>query len=182
MLKNKIVFITGASSGIGEACAQVFAEQGANLVLCARRLDKIKLLAEQLQQKYSIKTKVLQFDVQNYAMIQQALTSLAAEWQTPDILINNAGLALGLDKLQEGDVHQWEQMIDTNIKGLLFATRLLLPPMVKRKQGQIINIGSISGHAVYSGGTVYCATKHAVRAITEGLQLDLLGTQVKVSV
>lgn len=179
--KNKIVLITGASSGIGAACAKIFAEHGAKLILCARRDEKNKQVAQELQQQYSVEILTLQMDVQQAEKVQDALTNLPPEWRDIDILINNAGLSLGLDKIQTGNIADWEQMIDTNVKGLLYVTGTVLPGMVARNCGHIINIGSISGHEVYAGGVVYCATKFAVHAITAGLKKDLHGTAVRVS-
>lgn len=181
MLKNKIVYITGASSGIGSACAKQFAKSGAKLLLCARRGGLVDELAEQLQHEYGIETLAMQLDVSRREDVAKKLQALPAAWQGVDILVNNAGLAAGLDFIQEGNVDDWDEMIETNIKGLLYMTRELLPKMVVRNTGHIINIGSIAGHQVYPKGAVYCATKHAVKAITEGLRMDLLGTKIRVS-
>lgn len=181
MLKNKIVFITGASSGIGEACAKQFAQAGANLLLFARRLDKIQMLAKSLENQHKIDVHCVALDVRDYAQIKKQLNTLPEKYQRADILINNAGLAAGLDAIQDANVQDWEEMIDTNIKGLLYMTREIVPAMVAHNAGHIINIGSIAGHIVYPKGVVYCATKHAVKALTEGLRMDLLGTQVRVS-
>lgn len=180
-LKNKIVFITGASSGIGEACAQSFAEAGAHVLLCARRLSVVQALAQQLKKTYGVETHAFQLDVRDYAMVKTQLSALPARWKTMDILLNNAGLAAGLETIQEANVQDWEDMIDTNVKGLLYVTREILPDMVKRNAGHIINIGSISGHYLYSKGVVYCTTKHAVKALSEGLRLDLFGMNIRVS-
>lgn len=180
-LKHKIVLITGASSGIGKACAEAFAGAGAALILCARRKERLEELAKHLENLYETKSYLICLDVQDKAAVHHAISQLPTEWQSIDIIINNAGLALGLDKIQDGQLSDWEQMIDTNIKGLLYMTRCVLPGMLQRNQGHIINISSVSAHYVYSGGAVYCATKHAVKAITEGLQLDLLGTNLKVT-
>jgi 3-hydroxy acid dehydrogenase/malonic semialdehyde reductase len=173
MLKNKVVLITGASSGIGAACAEQFARAGARLLLCARRLDMIK--------KYDADMHTFELDVRDHAAVKKQFAALPAEWKNIDILVNNAGLAAGLDSIQESSVDDWEQMIDTNIKGLLYMTREVLPQMVERNAGHIINIGSIAGHTVYPKGAVYCATKHAVKTLTEGLRMDLFGTRVRVS-
>jgi 3-hydroxy acid dehydrogenase / malonic semialdehyde reductase len=180
-IANQIVLITGASSGIGAACAKRFAEAGAKLILTARRLERLKELADQLEADYQCVPYLLQFDVRDQGQVKQALSSLPAEWNQIDILINNAGLSRGLDKLHEGDINDWEEMIDTNLKGLLYMTRYVLPYMVQRGNGHVVNIGSIAGHYTYPNGNVYCATKAAVKALTEGLKMDLLGTPVRVS-
>jgi 3-hydroxy acid dehydrogenase / malonic semialdehyde reductase len=178
---DRIILITGASSGIGEACAHVFAESGARLILTARRSPRLEALKTQLQQQFNTEVLVLTFDVRDRPSITTALDSLPPEWQAIDILINNAGLSRGLDKLYEGDIQDWEEMIDTNVKGLLYMTRAIAPGMVARGRGHVINLGSIAGHETYPRGNVYCATKAAVRAISEGLKQDLLGTPVRVS-
>ena len=179
-IKNQIVLITGASSGIGAACAQAFAQAGAKLILAARRLDRLEKLAEDLE-KSGCQTHLLQLDVRDRAQVESTLAALPADWSAVDILVNNAGLSRGLDKLYEGNVQDWEDMIDTNVKGLLYMTRSLVPGMVSRSQGHVINIGSIAGHQTYPNGNVYCATKAAVRVLSEGLKMDLLGTPVRVS-
>jgi NADP-dependent 3-hydroxy acid dehydrogenase YdfG len=176
MLENAIVLITGASSGIGAACAKLFARSGAKLILVARRQERLQALATELQQAYGTSSYLLTLDVRDRAAVQQALQSLPPAWAEIDILINNAGLSRGLDKLHSGAVQDWEEMIDTNIKGLLYVTRAVLPGMVERGRGHVVNIGSIAGRQTYPGGAVYCASKAAVRAISEGLKLDLLGT------
>jgi 3-hydroxy acid dehydrogenase / malonic semialdehyde reductase len=180
-VKDRIVLITGASSGIGEACAHVFAEAGARLILTARRSPRLATLKTQLEQQFNADVLVLTFDVRDLTSVNAAFDSLPAEWQAIDILINNAGLSRGLDKLYEGNIQDWEEMIDTNIKGLLYVTRAIAPGMVARGHGHAINLGSIAGHETYPRGNVYCATKAAVRAISEGLKQDLLGTPVRVS-
>ncbi len=176
-LKDKIVMVTGTSSGIGEACARAFAEKGARLIIAARRKDRLEKLAGSLKTE----TLVIQLDVRDRAAVGKNIDTLPAEWAEIDILVNNAGLSRDLSKLHEGRHESWDQMIDTNVKGLLYVSRAVLPGMVRRGRGQVINIGSIAGHEVYPGGNVYCATKHAVDAITRGMRLDLLGTGVKVS-
>jgi len=181
MLKNKLVFITGASSGIGRACAQEFAQMGVKLLLCARRLELIDDVAQQLIRDYGIEVHTFKLDVRQHSEVKKALAALPDAWKAIDVLVNNAGLAAGLDTLQEGDVQDWEDMIDTNIKGLLYMTREIVPQMVARHCGHIINIGSIAGHQVYPKGAVYCATKYAVGVISDGLRLDLSGTNVRVS-
>ena len=180
-LKDQIVLITGASSGIGEACARVFAQAGAKLILAARRQERLEQLADQLSKTYACELHLLPLDVSDRTQVQATLESLPLPWQEVDILINNAGLSRGLDKVHEASIQDWEEMIDTNIKGLLYMTRSLVPGMVSRGRGHVINIGSIAGHQTYPGGSVYCATKAAVKSISEGLKQDLLGTPVRVS-
>ena len=180
-LKDKIVLITGASSGIGAACAKQFAEQGANVILAARRLERIQSLANELEQQYGIKALAQPLDVRDRETVDALLPSLDPAWQSIDILVNNAGLALGSELMQESDIDNWDAMIDTNLKGLLYVTRAILPSMVKRSSGHIINIGSIAGHETYPRGNVYSATKHAVTALSQSLRLDLLGTGLRVS-
>lgn len=176
-LTNKIVFITGASSGIGEAAARKFAQKGSRTILAARRLDRLKELASELPRQQHL----LELDVRDHKKVKKAIDALPAQWQAIDILVNNAGLSRGLDKLHEGKIVDWEEMIDTNIKGLLYVSRAVIPGMVSRGRGHIINIGSIAGHEVYPGGNVYCATKHAVDAITKGMRIDLVDTPIRVS-
>jgi serine 3-dehydrogenase len=178
---NRIVLITGVSSGIGEACARVFAQAGAKLIIAARRFDRIQQLASELEQKFGIAIYPLQLDVRDRESANSILTALPADWQNIDLLINNAGLSRGLEKLHEGNIDDWEEMIDANVKGLLYVTRAIVPGMVSRNRGHIVNIGSIAGRAAYPGGNVYCASKAAVRAISEGLKQDLLGTPIRVS-
>jgi len=180
-LSQKTVFITGASSGIGAACARLFAAQGARLLLCARRHQKLVEVAQQLRQEYQSEVHTLQLDVTQWSEVQQQWGQLPAEWQQIDILVNNAGLSRGLENFQEGHMTDWHEMIDANVKGLLQVTRMVLPDMVERNQGHIINIGSVAGHQVYPKGAVYCATKHAVRALSQGLRMDLAGTKIRVS-
>ena len=181
MIKDKIVFITGASSGIGMACAKQFAAAGAHLLLCARRLQLLNKLASQLQHEHGIQVHTFSLDVRQRTQVTEALNGLPQQWKNVDVLINNAGLAAGLDVLQEGDIQDWEDMIDTNIKGLLFVTREILPQMVDKNAGHIINIGSIAGHQTYPKGAVYCATKQAVNVLSQGLRMDLFGTNIRVS-
>ena len=180
-LKNKIVFITGASSGIGEACAIEFAKQKANLILMARRVKRLKTLADKLEKKYKIKIIILEADVRHYSEVEKRFNKLDKVWKSVDILVNNAGLARGLDKIYEGKLADWDEMIDTNIKGLLNVTRIISPLMVKRKKGHIINIGSTAGHEVYTYGNVYSATKFAVKSLTQSFRLDMLDKGIKVS-
>lgn len=177
---KRIALITGASSGIGEACARKFAEGGYDLILTARRAEKLAELKAELEAK-GTKVKTLTFDVRDAEAAETAVDSLEPEWRKIDVLINNAGLALGLDKEYEGDPDDWNTMIDTNIKGLLTMTRLIVPGMVERNEGHVINIGSVAGDAAYAKGNVYCATKAAVKTITDGLRIDLAGTAVRVT-
>ena len=180
-MEKKTAFITGASSGIGLACAHRFAEAGINLLLCARRKDRIEKIVRELTSKYNTKVYGFTLDVRNQKEVDQAWDSLPAEWKNIDILLNNAGLARGFSKLHEGQISDWDEMIDTNIKGLLYITRRVVPEMVRLNRGDIVNIGSIAGHEVYPNGNVYCATKYAVKALTEGLRIDLVGTPIRVS-
>jgi serine 3-dehydrogenase len=180
-VKDQIVLITGASSGIGEACARVFAQAGAKLILAARRQERLEQLASKLSKEYACELHLMSLDVCDRSAVQSALDNLPASWSAVDILINNAGLSRGLDKLHEASIEDWEEMIDTNIKGLLYMTRSLVPGMVSRGKGHVINIGSIAGYQTYPGGSVYCATKAAVKSISEGLKQDLLGTPVRVT-
>lgn len=177
---KRIALITGASSGIGEACARKFAEGGYDLILTARRAEKLAELGAELEAEGS-KVKTLTFDVRDAEAAETAVDSLEPEWLKIDVLINNAGLALGLDKEYEGDPDDWNTMIDTNIKGLLTMTRLIVPGMVERNEGHVINIGSVAGDAAYAKGNVYCATKAAVKTITDGLRIDLAETAVRVT-
>ena len=178
---KKTVLITGASSGIGEGCARKFASQGARLILNSRSTDKLTSLAEELKEKYDAECYVMPFDVCNREAATAALNALPQEWKSIDVLINNAGLAIGVDKEHEGSLDEWDVMIDTNIKALLSMTRLVVPEMVERGRGHIINIGSIAGDAAYPGGSVYCATKAAVKALSDGLRIDLVDTPLRVT-
>lgn len=180
-LKGKTVFITGASSGIGKACAEQFAALGANLVITARREDRLKTLASELSSEYGISCMPIQLDVRNHEQVQSVFLKLQADKIEVDVLVNNAGLALASDKIQSGQITNWDTMIDTNVKGLLYVTKAALPTMLKRNQGHIINIGSVAGHGCYASGNVYCATKYAVRALSKSIRLDLMGTAIRVS-
>jgi serine 3-dehydrogenase len=180
-LRDKIVFITGASSGIGQSCARAFAREGAKILMAARRLERLKKLSAELKADHGVPSRVIQLDVRDQAAVERAFAGLPAEWTAVEVLINNAGLSRGLDKLYEGKIGDWEEMIDTNVKGLLYVSRAVIPGMVKRGGGHVINIGSIAGHEVYPGGNVYCATKFAVNALSRGLRLDLSGTPLRVS-
>jgi serine 3-dehydrogenase len=180
-LKNRIVLITGASAGIGRSCARAFAREGAKLILAARRRERLEELAAGLKQRPGEDILLLPLDVKDRIEVEKAVSGLPPGWASVDILVNNAGLSRGLDKIQEGKLNDWDEMIDVNIKGLLSVSRAVIPGMVKRGQGHIINIGSISGHEVYPGGGVYCATKFAVDALSKGMRLDLLGTGLRVT-
>ncbi len=176
-LENKTVLITGASAGIGAACARQFGAAGARLVLMARRMEQLEKLAAEIDAE----SHVVEIDIRKRKDLTAVFEDLPEEFAIIDILVNNAGMGRGLDKLHEGRVDGWEEMIDTNIKGLLYVTREVLPGMVERGSGHVINIGSIAGHEVYPGGNVYCATKHAVNALTKGMRLDLVDTPIRVS-
>ncbi len=178
---KQTVFITGASSGIGKACAQQFAALGMNVVITARRSEKLQQHAQELSSKYGVKVTPFQLDVQKNEQVETLFKQLEKEKIEIDILVNNAGLALSTDLLQDGKVSNWDVVIDTNIKGLLYVTRACLPAMIKRNRGHIINVGSVAGHGCYISGNVYSATKHAVRAISKSLRLDLMGTALRVS-
>jgi len=180
-LKDKIVFITGASSGIGESTARAFAALGARVLLCGRRVERIEKLSRALESEHKSVVHTFRLDVRDQAAVDRAIAGLPAEWRSIDVLVNNAGLSRGLDKLPHGLLSDWEEMIDTNVKGLLYVTRAVLPGLIERGRGHIINIGSIAGHEVYPAGNVYCATKFAVRALSKGLRLDLNGTPIRVS-
>ena len=177
---NKIVLITGATSGIGLACARKFAENGDRLILTGRNESRLAEIRKELTDK-GIDVLTLTFDVRNREQAEKCLCGLPVEWQQIDVLVNNAGLALGLEPEYEGSFDDWETMIDTNIKGLLTMTRLVVPGMVKRGQGHVINIGSVAGDAAYAGGNVYCATKAAVKALSDGLRIDVANTAVRVT-
>lgn len=177
---KKIAFITGATSGIGQACAQKFAASGYNLIINGRNTDKLNEMRETLTQS-GVEVLTLPFDVRDREATRNAIESLVSPWNQIDVLVNNAGLALGLDKEYEGDFEDWDTMIDTNIKGLLHVTRMVVPAMVARNRGHVINIGSVAGDAAYANGNVYCATKAAVKTITDGLRIDLAHTAVRVT-
>lgn len=178
---DKIVLITGASSGIGAGCARKFASEGARLILNARNIERLEAIAEELKNEYGAACYILPFDVCDRQAAAAALASLPDEWKSIDILINNAGLAIGVDKEHEGCLEEWDVMIDTNIKALLSMTRMVVPGMIERGRGHIINIGSIAGDAAYPGGSVYCATKAAVKALSDGLRIDLVDTPLRVT-
>lgn len=177
-LKNKWILITGATSGIGKASAEVFAESGANLILTGRREERLKKVQKNLREKHSIEIQIFCFDVRDRDACKKCVDSIS---QPIDILLNNAGLASGKESIDEADFEDWDKMIDTNIKGLLSMTRFVSERMKERNEGHIINIGSIAGHEAYPGGSVYCGTKHAVKAITQAAKMDLTGTNIRVS-
>jgi NADP-dependent 3-hydroxy acid dehydrogenase YdfG len=178
---DKTVFITGSTSGIGEACARRFAAAGARLLLNGRDEAKLNTLKINIENDYQTPIHIVHFDVRDRETAKKALDSLPPEWQAIDVLINNAGLVIGVDKEHEGNLEEWDVVIDTNIKGLLNLTRMVVPGMVARGRGHIINLGSISGDAAYAGGSVYCATKAAVKALTDGLRIDLVDTPLRVT-
>lgn len=180
-LTNQCVLITGASSGIGTSCARFFAQAGARLILAARRKEKLQALSDELQKNYQAQTLLLCVDVQDCKAVMDAIEGLPADWKAVDVLVNNAGLSRGLEKQYESPIQDWEEMIDTNVKGLLYITRVVVPGMVARGRGHVVNIGSIAARQTYTGGSVYCATKAAVKALSEGLKIDLLGTPVRVT-
>jgi 3-hydroxy acid dehydrogenase / malonic semialdehyde reductase len=180
-LKGKIVFVTGASSGIGRATALGFAREGAKVMVCARRADRLGSLLEEMKAAGAPAVHGFQLDVQDREAVESTLNGLPVEWREIDVLVNNAGLSRGLVKLQEDDPQNWKEMIDTNISGLLFVTRNIIPGMVARGRGHVINMGSTAGYITYGGGAVYCATKAAEKAITAGLKIDLMGTPVRVT-
>ena len=177
---KKIAFVTGATSGIGKACAVKFAQGGYNLIITARRADKLSEVEAELKE-LGAEVKALVFDVRDAEACEKAVAQLDENWNKIDVLINNAGLALGMEKEYQGNLEDWSTMIDTNIKGLLTMTRLIVPGMVARNEGHIINIGSVAGDAAYAGGNVYCATKAAVKAITDGLRIDVADTALRVT-
>ncbi|RZL66922.1 MAG: SDR family NAD(P)-dependent oxidoreductase [Pedobacter sp.] len=177
----KIALITGASSGIGEACAHLFAQQGYHLILLGRRENLLEKIAHHLADKYAIEVKKIQADVRDKENINYVLETLPANWKNVDVLINNAGLSQGLDPIDKGDTDDWDTMIDTNIKGLLYVSKVVSNWMVAQKKGHIINIGSIAGKEVYPNGNVYCATKHAVDALNKAMRIDLLPHGIRVT-
>jgi 3-hydroxy acid dehydrogenase/malonic semialdehyde reductase len=179
--QGKTVFITGASSGIGRATAIAFAREGARLLVCARRLEPLEELRQTLAAAGAPAVHIFELDVQKRANVEAAITNLPADWKDIDVLVNNAGLSRGLAKLYEDDPENWEEMIDTNVKGLLYVTRSVVPGMVARGRGHVINLGSTAAYITYANGAVYCATKAAEKSISEGLKIDLMGTPVRVT-
>lgn len=178
---RKIALITGATSGLGRAIALRLAKEGYDVIITGRRKDRLEELEREIEIKYESKVYSLCFDVRVYNEVEKAITSLPEEWKAIDILVNNAGLAVGLDPIQQGVIDDWERMIDTNIKGLLYVTRVVSPEMVSRKSGHIVNLGSIAGKGVYPNGAVYCATKHAVDALSQGMRTDMLPYNIRVT-
>jgi len=181
LFDNKIVLITGASAGIGRSSARAFAREGARIMIAARRAARLTELADELKRDFHAPTYPFALDVRDAKAVESAIAGLPREWEAVDILVNNAGLSRGLDKLHEGKLGDWEEMIDTNIKGLLYVSRAVIRGMVERGSGHIVNIGSIAGLEVYPGGNVYCATKSAVRALSQAMRVDLMGTPLRVS-
>ena len=180
-MKGQIILITGASSGIGEATARKFAAEDNHLILNARNAEKLQSLKQELEAAYGINVHLIPFDVRNHKAAEEAISQLPEAFKAIDVLVNNAGLALGVDKEYEGDMCDYETMIDTNIKSLLKMTQLVVPGMIERQKGHVINIGSIAGEKAYPGGSVYCATKAAVKALSDGLRMDLYHTPVRVT-
>ena len=179
--KKETVLITGATSGIGLACAEKFAENGHNIIITGRRAERLGKIATQIKEKYGVRVLSLHFDVRDKNAVSEAIASLTGTWADIGILVNNAGLAVGLNTIQEGEIDDWERMIDTNIKGLLYVTRAVLPGMTQQNKGHIINIGSIAGKEVYPNGNVYCATKHAVDALTKAMRIDTVKHGIRVT-
>lgn len=178
---NKIVFITGATSGFGEACAHVFAQNGFNLIINGRRTERLETLKKQIEEKYSVACQLAPFDVRDQKKVFDTINNLPAEWKNIDILINNAGLALGRDLFDKASLEDWDTMLDTNVKGLLYVSKAVVPFMTQRRSGHIINVGSTAAKEVYEGGNVYCASKSAVDAISKAIRIDLLQYGIKVT-
>lgn len=178
---DKIVLITGATSGIGRSCAHVFAQDQHRMIITGRREDRLQQMKNHLEDKYNVQIRTLCFDIRNRKEVQQAMASLPSEWRDIDVLVNNAGLSLGLGPVHEGNTDDWDTMIDTNVKGLLYISKEVMPGMCERKKGHIINIGSIAGKETYLNGNVYCASKHAVDSLTKAMRMDLLPYGIKVS-
>lgn len=178
---NKIVLITGATSGFGKACAEKFSANGYNLIITGRRNDRIEIIKEDLEKKFSNKVLPLVFDVRDKKTVFNILQNIPQEWKKIDVLLNNAGLAVGRDFFEEADLDDWETMIDTNVKGLLYVTKAVLPFMIAQRKGHVINIGSVAAKDVYEKGNVYCASKQAVDAISKALRIDLLRHKIKVT-
>lgn len=179
---NKIALITGATSGIGAASARKFASEGWDLIITGRRKDRLDAMEQSLRNDYGIDVLSLHFDVRNLAEVQKHVSSLTGKWTKVELLLNNAGLAVGRGEFQNGVYDDWERMIDTNVKGLIYMSKEISPLFIKNRKGHIINIASMAGHEVYGGGNVYCATKHAVRALSKGLRIDLVEHGIKVSI
>ncbi len=180
-MKNKVIFISGANSGIGKACAEKFAENGAKLILCSRNIEKLIKVADNINKKYGTEILTYQLDVGDREKVSRVISDLPKNWQKIALLVNNAGGALGLEKFQDGDMDDWDEMIDSNIKGLLYLSRHIVPLMIRNGKGHIINIGSIAGNAAYPNGAVYCGVKAAVRLISDGLRMDTVDTPLRVT-
>lgn len=180
-ISGKTAFITGVSSGFGKAIAYKLASNGCNLIICSRRIERINKIAKDIEKKFNVDVFAFKLDVRAYESVKKAVKALPAKWRKIDILVNNAGLSRGLNKIQDGELRDWEEMLDTNVKGLLYVTKEIIPLMMKNNSGHIINIGSIAGHEVYPAGNVYCASKHAVDALTKGFRMDLVETPIRVS-
>lgn len=180
-MNKKIALITGATSGIGKACAETLAAQNYHLIITGRRADRLQELKSNLENNHEIECLTLNFDVRNQKDVEKAIAELPLEWRNIEVLINNAGLAMGLSSIENGDINHWDTMIDTNIKGLLYVTRAVVPLMIERKKGHIVNVGSIAAKNIYANGNVYCATKHAVDALNQSMRLDLSKYPIKVS-
>ncbi|MBA3900140.1 MAG: SDR family oxidoreductase [Bacteroidetes bacterium] len=178
---KKIILITGATAGIGEATAKIFAEKGYNIIITGRRKERLDKLKTELEKDFDVKVLTLNFDVRNYEQVKSAIASIPSDFREIEILINNAGLAVGLGTIDEGEIDDWDRMVDTNVKGLLYVTREVIPLMKSYGRGHIINIGSIAGKEVYLKGNVYCATKHAVDALSRAMRIDLLPHKIKVT-
>lgn len=176
-----IAFITGATAGIGKATAEIFAKNGYNLIITGRRKDRLDTFSQELKNRFQIEVLSLNFDVRNINEVKSVVESIPEKWKKIDVLVNNAGLAVGLNTIQDGVLDDWERMIDTNVKGLLYITRTLAPLLIAQKSGHIINLGSIAGKEVYANGNVYCATKHAVDALSKSMRIDLLPHHIKVT-
>ena len=180
-VRDKVVFVTGASAGIGAATARAFAADGARVLLCSRRLDKLHAMESDLRRLGAADVFSFELDVRDRDEVEGTLATLPDDWGRVEVLVNNAGLSRGLRKLYEDQVEDWEEMIDTNVKGLLYVTRAVVPGMVERGRGHVINLGSTAGYMTYANGAVYCATKAAEKSISEGLKIDLMGTPVRVT-
>ena len=180
-LKDRVVWVTGASAGIGHACAELFATEGCRVLIVARRAKRLEQLRDELLLRGATDVHSVPLDLQDKSAVANELGHLPDPWKTPEVLVNNAGLSRGLNPLQQGEIRDWEEMIDTNVKGLLYVDRVAVPRMVAAGRGTVVHIGSIAGRQTYPAGNVYCATKHAVRAITDGLRIDLLGSGVRVT-
>ena len=178
---NKVALITGATAGFGKAIAERLAKDGCDVIITGRRKELLHELKLQIEKAYNVRVLPLCFDVRSYEDVEKNLGNLSPEWGNIDILVNNAGLAVGLSPIYEGIIDDWERMIDTNIKGLLYVTRVVSPGMISRKSGHILNLGSIAGREVYPNGNVYCATKHAVKALSQAMRLDMLQYGIKVT-